>query len=50
MQPSTSGKLATEGDEIVGENGELEPTKGDVTVVAMVDLDNDQYEGEMYKL
>ena len=50
MQPSTSGEILSKPDDTVRENGGLEPSReNDVTVVAMVDLDNDadsQYEGE----
>lgn len=49
MQPSTSGEILSKPDDTVRENGGLEPSReNDVTVVAMVDLDNDadsQYEG-----
>ena len=54
MQPSTSGEILSKPGDIVRENGELEPSgEKDVTVVAMVDLDNDadsEYEGKLFEV
>ena len=54
MQPSTSGEISSMPEDAFHENGELEPSREkDVTVVAMVDLDNDvdsEYEGEQRKV
>jgi hypothetical protein len=50
MQPSTSEEILGKQDDTVRQNGGLEPSKEtDVTVVAMVDLNNDtdsEYEGK----
>ena len=54
MQPSTSGETSSMPDDAFHESGELEASREkDVTVVAMVDLDNDvdsEYEGEQRKV
>ena len=53
MQPSTSGEILNGRDETVYENEGAEPGKEtDVTVVAMVDLDNggdSDHEGKSYR-
>lgn len=54
MQPSTSGEILSKAGDVVRENGELEASgEKDVTVVAMVDLDNDadsEYEGKLFEV